>query len=91
VMAARAVNGTTEVTLGFIPTLLSAGLDAFPPTPASPPFSMVGTSSLTVNWLAIGNSSTTIYNAQISATSNFSSVLASSQTANLNAPFSGLN
>lgn len=81
------VSGSTDTGIGFLYTLSSQ----FAPAAANPPFTMVGNSSLTINWLANGNPTGTSYDVQLSTVPGFVSVLASTQTQNLNATFTGLN
>lgn len=80
------VSGSLWGAFGFIDTLSNQ----FSPVAGNPPFSMVGISSLTVNWFANGNSAGTVYDVQISTSAGFTSIFASSQTQNLSATFTGL-
>src|SRR5262249_20580188 len=66
-------------------------LDTNPPAAANPSFNLVAITSLTVNWLDNSDPAGTSYYAQISTSSNFSPVVASSQTYNLSVTFTGLN
>jgi len=82
-----ATSGTTELSIGF---LHGMSTEVSSPTAATPPFSLVGLSSLTVDWLANGNPAGALYEARLSTAADFSSG-ASSQTYNLNATFTSLN
>jgi len=61
------------------------------PATAFPSFTMVGASSATVQWSANGNSTTTLYNVNLSTASDFSGTLLPANTLNLYATLTGLN
>ncbi len=63
---------------------------AVAPTAAATPISSVSSFSVTANWQANGNPGGTAYRAQISAYSDFSSVLATASVSDLSTTFSGL-
>ena len=58
--------------------------------PGTSAYSAIGTNQVTANWTANGNPAGTTYTAQISLSSTFATVLASSSTKNTFATFSGL-
>lgn len=86
-----AVSGTTDLSIGFIHALSIQSVEVSSPAATNPPFPLVGLSSLTVAWLANGNPAGALYEARLSTAADFSSVLGSSQTYNLNATFTGLS
>lgn len=90
-MIGSAVSGATDLSIGFIHDLSVQSVEVSSPIAANPPFSLVGLSSLTVAWLANGNPAEALYEARLSTAADFSAVLGSSQTYNLNATFTGLN
>lgn len=82
---------TVDLSIGFLRDLSAQSVELSSPAAANPPFSMVGRSSLTVVWLANGNPAGTLYETRLSTAADFSAVLGSSQTYNLNATFTGLS
>ena len=85
----EAINNNGLAT-GFVNFGSTATPTAVPGLPAAP-FTAVAYTSVTVNWLSDNNPAGTTYYAQISTSSNFSPILASSQTYALSAAFTGLS
>jgi|GEM_PF-1055737 len=77
----QAVSGGPYLYAGPVATLAAM------PTAAAAPFPALYMTSMTVAWSANGNAPDTLYEADLSAASDFSSVLESSFTRNLSAAF----